>query len=631
MITSKEVFAKRKEGAIDEAYQMALEIVQAPSVSEWDFKAMSWCLIDLIKRDTQAENQQNLAHYCQQLESIKIDPKDEVLQKGVRNALSLCIPLGHLIAQARAFSKERKHAEAVDLYRKIFSNSRVDVEIHTNFGWELYKLSMQLIAVENFNLAAVKRNMNDYLKLQIEKPSLLHSCFLQLAAKLAGQDKFNMLLYSRLWNLDYLRPDDFVRFHSDDGKEFPSLAEKVIQQASKEAAASDNAQDLNYILPYLDKGIELFPDNIWLKLDKAKVLLSLGRNDDALAFGLDVTKSKVNDYWAWGLLGDILIRANTKAALSCYCKALLCPADDKYTGKVRLKLAQCMAENNEFSAAKHEVETVINYREKEGQKIPEIATKLALQPWFAKTQSSKSNINYYKTHASAAEILLFSKMPWIAANVGDKFTVPGKENKPKRKIFVKTPSLPLEVSISESKFSYSKLSLGDALRIKGEFNNNNRFQVYMVEARNSDTLWDVFPEMIGVVDHINNTKNVLHLIIDRDIDCIIPFTELKDTFKEGDAIAVRMAQHSSKNGQVHRALQAAATNKTPSTQVKKTFREAIEISNGMGFTKSDIFIPPPLVTAHQLEDGQEVSGTAILSFNKKRANWGWKANFIDQI
>ncbi len=95
MITNKEVTAKRKEGkagkegALDEAYQMALQLMSAPHVDEWDIKAFGWCLIDLIKRDTQTGNQQNLAHYRQQLETIKVDPKDEILLNGVRNALSL--------------------------------------------------------------------------------------------------------------------------------------------------------------------------------------------------------------------------------------------------------------------------------------------------------------------------------------------------------------------------------------------------------------------------------------------------------------------------------------------------------------------------------------------------------------
>jgi hypothetical protein len=45
----------------------------------------------------------------------------------------------------------------------------------------------------------------------------------------------------------------------------------------------------------------------------------------------------------------------------------------------------------------------------------------------------------------------------------------------------------------------------------------------------------------------------------------------------------------------------------------------------MGFTLSDIFIPPPFVEQYRIRDGQTISGAAVLSFNKKRQEWGWKA------
>ena len=109
MITNKDVFAKRKEeGALDEAYQMALVLMQGLKISDWDFKAFAWCLIDLIKRDVQAGHDQNLDHYRQQLQEIKLDPNDEVLSKSVRYALSLCNPHGQLISQAKELSKQKR-------------------------------------------------------------------------------------------------------------------------------------------------------------------------------------------------------------------------------------------------------------------------------------------------------------------------------------------------------------------------------------------------------------------------------------------------------------------------------------------------------------------------------------------
>ena len=221
------------------------------------------------------------------------------------------------------------------------------------------------------------------------------------------------------------------------------MAERVIQHAGKEAAASADHLNLNYILPYLDVTIARFPDNVWLKLDKAKALLNLGRGDDALSFGMAVVKAKTSEYWAWELLGDIVRQTDPTAALGCYCKAMSCSVDNKFTGKVRLKLAEEMIGLNDLPAAKCEVETVLRQKEEEGQRIPEVAIRIVSQPWFASTAANASNADYYRSHAGAAEFLLLSQLPWIPANLGDRFTPPGMEKKPKRRIFVKTQSDPL--------------------------------------------------------------------------------------------------------------------------------------------------------------------------------------------
>lgn len=625
MTTSKDVFAKRKDGAIDEAYQMALQLMGAQDADEWSRKAMGWCLVDLIKRDTQVGNRQNLEHYRRQLEDLKVAADDDVLQKGIRNAMLLCSPNGPLIQKASFLSKDGQHAEAAALYRQAWSLGSLGLEVQTNFGWDLYKHAKQLLAAEHVNFIAVKRDLHDYLKLDVEKPSLLHACFLQLATKLAGLDKLNMLKFSQLWDLKHVRDEDWTRHRSEDGKEYPSLVEKVIQQAGKNAAESKDAQDLNYILPHIDAAIERFPDNVWLKLDKAKVLLAAGRHDDALTFGMAVAKAKADDYWAWELLGDIVVGTDPAAALGCYCKALCCPADVKFTGKVRLKLARSMINTSDFAPAKHEVETVMRQKEKDGQRAPDAAVEISMLPWFASTQANGTNVSYYRSHAGAAESLLLSQLPWISANVGDRFVVPGMENKPKRKIFIKASGEPLEASIPEWKFEHGNLAVGEGLSIKGEFDEAKRFKIYAVEARAAQGQWDVFSERIGVVDHVNVEKHVLHFIVDRTIGGVIPLADLSRHFKEGDAIAVKLSRYSTKNGTAYRILHAEATDKIPSTEVWKQFSDSTRISNGMGFTLGDIFIPPPLVADHQIHDGQKVAGAAILCFNKKRQNWGWKA------
>lgn len=631
MITSSDVFAKRRAGAIDEAYAMALQLMSKPESDEWDRKAMGWCLVDLIKRDATAGQHERLEQYRSQLEGLQVAADDEVLQKGIRKALLLCSPSGGLIQEASERSRQGAHAQAVDLYRRALNVAPLDAETQTNFGWDLYRHAKQLLDAEHVNFAAVKRNLNDYLRLDTEKPSMLHACFLQLAAKLASQEKLSMLKFCRLWNLEHLRAEDFERYVDKEGKEHPSLAERVIQQAGKEAGASGDLQDVDHILPYLDAAIERFPDNIWLQLDKAKVLRRAGRQDEALKFAMTVAKAKANEYWAWELLGDIVAGNDPASALDCYCKALCCPAEDKFTGKLRLKLAQLMITANELAAAKHEVERVLRQREQEGQRVPEDVAQISRSSWFSETQATASNGGYYRSHAGGAEALLLGGMPWIAANAGNRYVVPGKENKPRRKIFVRVGAEPMEASIPESRLGTKDIPVGSGLQVKGELDEGKHFKIYAIELRATKELWDVFPDRIAIVDRVNREKGVLHFVVDRQTDGVLPLAELGAAFKEGDAIAVRMCRSSAKEGKAYRVLDAHATDEVPSTQLRKEFSEAIRLSDGMGFTPGEIFVPPPLVELYGIRDGQQVSGTAILTFNKKRQCFGWKAVSVSQV
>lgn len=594
MTSSKEVFAKRREGQLEEAYQMALQLMNSPSPNEWDFKAFGWCLVDLIKRDAKAEKTVNLDHYRRQLESIEVPVVDEVLTKQREQAIFLCNPGGRLANKAKQASKAGRHGEAADIYRKLCRSGTDGHDIQNSLGWELYKISKELIAKDPIDVLAVKRNLHEYLKLNVEKPSLLHTCYLQVASKFAGAERFSMLAFARLWGLEFLRLEDWERFVTDDGKELPSLAEKVIQQASKEAAKSKDTESLSYILPHLDKAIAECPENIWLSLNKAKVLLGLGRNDDALTFALDVTRAKVNDFWTWDLLGDISVGSENDVSLSCYCKALLCSSDDKFTGKVRLKLAKLLVDRGDLAEAKHEISRVVAHKQKEGLKVPAEIDQIATQPWYTDVSLPPSNNHYYRANIAEAETLLFSQLPWIAANVGEVFSVLGKEDKPKRKLFLKTSSEPKEVTILESKFEFPDAAAGDAIRIKGETDSKERFQVYVIDKRDSGEPWDVFVERVGVVDHVNKQKQLIHFIVDRKVDGVIPFSELTATFVEGDAIAVKLSKYTTKQGVRFRVLKANNTDKELDASIRKTFQDIVRVSNGMGFTTTGIFIPPPV-------------------------------------
>ena len=215
--------------------------------------------------------------------------------------------------------------------------------------------------------------------------------------------------------------------------------------------------------------------------------------------------------------------------------------------------------------------------------------------------------------------------------LGDTFFIEGKKDKAKRKLYVQSSSLPMEVTIPESKLTFDAGKPGAALKIKGEPDRENRFQVYAIEERASNEGWDIFEQQIGIVDHVNSSKKLIHFMISRTIDGVIHFSDLPERFKEGDAISLRLAQYTSKQGPRYRVLTSSRTTKPIPSSILKPFSDDIREENGMGFTDDGIFIPPPLIKENSISDGDFVIGKAVLNYNKKRSEWGWKAISIESV
>ena len=636
MTSSKEVFELRRAGKLAEAYEMALHRMAAPNRDAWDDRAFGWCLVDLVKKHAAAGAGPELAGYISQLKTLAVPEDDEILTKQRGFALSLMQPGSLELQQAREHSKNGQFRSAIEIYDKLFRRGLLDATNHTNYGWDLFKetsLVFKKASGEQLPPRVVtdaKQNLNAYMKLTTEKPSLLHSCMLQQAMRLASGDHLKVMVFARMWGLENLRQEDFDRYVADDGKSLPSLAEKVIQQASKEAAAEHRRDQIEYILPFVEKTMDRFPDNIWLKLNRVKILRELGRHDEARALALDFAKAKAGEYWAWELLGDLQVEPEQR--LACYCKALICSQDDNFVSKLRGKLAHHLIKAGHSSEAKGEIQRVIEHKQAVGQRLPADIELLTQEPWYADAVSAIPKPAFYARYAPQADELLFSDLPWIDACIGDRFVIEGQEGKPRRKLYLKTKSLPAEVSIQESKLRLRTISTGLPVKVRADYDPKaaQRFTLYSTAPRGDGTPFDIFTETVGVVDHVDLAKRILHYIASRDVHGTISFADYAGEAAIGDSVALRLASFQSRKGAGIHALSVTPTKSAPSTQVCKPFRATVRVDKGMGFTSDGIFIPPDLVAAHAIENDDVVSGIAALNYNKKREIWGWKAIIINE-
>lgn len=623
----------RKSGRLDEAFQLASEQAAAPGADDWDIADLAWCLIALVKRHAGDRDQAALRNYLGQLSNLKVPANNDLLVEQRERTLTLADSDRREVMAARALGKSGRHADAVRAFSTLSAQGVLTTDDKVAYGWELFRANQAVFkATVGAEIAAsavdtIKRHLNLYLKLGIAEPGLLHTCMLQQAERLSRGDHLRLIAFARLWDLGSFRPEDFRESKHDDGKVFPPLFETVIQRASKEAANGGSPAEMRYISPYLEDAMRRFPENVWLKLNMVKLLRALDQTDEARQLATEFARSKAGEYWTWELVGDL--EADPAMRLSCYAKALTCSDDDTFVTKVRLKFAALIAADYP-EQAKAEVERVIGHRQREGTRIPPDAERLAQTTWFAAANPVVADRAFYDRFKGQAEELLFAHLPWIDASVGDEFVIKGQDgqkDRRRRRLYVRAMPLTLEISVSASHPDVRRLHPGTPIKIQTETPPREPWKttVHRIQPRPDGGQDDVLTETLGVIDHINQAKGVLHFVVARGVDGTLPIAQFPDRAKVGQAIAVRMAQYHDRKGPRTRTLSAVASTQMASPSIMKAFTDSVEVRNGLGFTSAGIFLPSNIVVGAAIEDGDVVDGIAVINFDKKRSAWGWKA------
>jgi hypothetical protein len=191
---------------------------------------------------------------------------------------------------------------------------------------------------------------------------------------------------------------------------------------------------------------------------------------------------------------------------------------------------------------------------------------------------------------------------------------------------VKADPLPLEISVSAGHPDVRRCLPGSPIKVQMEISAAEPWKaiVHRIQPRNG-TNDDVVPALCGVIDHINQGRSLLHIVVAKGIDGTLPLADFTGSATIGQAVAVRMTRYHSRKGARILTLSASPTNLSPAANVLKRFNEDVEVRNGLGFTSGGIFIPPDVVAASNVTDGDRVEGHAVINFDKKRSTWGWKA------
>lgn len=632
MKPSQQITAARRNGRLQEAYQLSVDFLAETPNDRWVQGAFGWVLIDFVKQYASGSDQPALRRYTDELGSFVVPEGDDLLAKHRERCLNAFTPIGKALEEAHILSKRGQHEDAIRIYMEVSSKNVLNDEARVAFGWELFRaIKVATVKTESGklderNIGRIRNYLNLYFKLDISRPDLLHSCIMQQGIKVARQGHLKFIPFLRMWNIENLRAEDYQGSRADDGKEFPPLAEDLTQLASKEACRNNTVQDLEYVMPHLKAAVKRYPHNIWLKYNMAKTYRGLNQLDQALELATVFAKEKASESWAWDLLGDL--QPDLEMQLSCYAKALTCSDDDNFTSKIRLKFAHLLA-SRAPDEARAEVERVLQFKQRNSDRIPQEAADMAQMPWFTNATSAPTGPTFYNKYKIPAEEILFADLPWFDACLGEEVVIEredGSKSK-KRRIHVKASPIATEISVSASLPAVRGKEVGYPIRLQKETMAGARWKttVHRIQPRPNGVINDVIGEVFGVVSGLDTKNNIVHFIVEKDLTGSFPFSKLPSKPEIGCTLAVSMVQYCTQNGFKSRVLSIAPTDEQPSTNIVKDFFENVRVNSGMGFTSNDIFIPAPLVEASGISDGDKVQGSAILSYNKTRSKWGWKA------
>lgn len=151
---------------------------------------------------------------------------------------------------------------------------------------------------------------------------------------------------------------------------------------------------------------------------------------------------------------------------------------------------------------------------------------------------------------------------------------------------------------------------------------DSNFKIYnQYKSKAEEILFSDIEESIVVIEYVNKKKKIIHFIQNKNISGFFKYEGIIDSPKIGDIIKGRI--NKKKDG-FYEFISGKIDNSLSHECILK-FKGQIKIHpSGFGFVK-DIFIDKPIVNKYNLTENQEVSGKAILSFDKKKSKWCWKA------
>jgi len=634
MPDSRDVFSLRREGKPREALALARQVC-ANSNDPWDIKAYGWSLHDCLKLALDAQDATELRLLYQEFSKIEIHAEDDILL-GARENWKARIPpegggqsLADILKQAKDASGKGNRQEALGICRKAVKKFPDSPQASLSLGWEIQRALGDLVGQEDINGQAVRRLLQEYARLQqVEKPSNLHSLILLRAAQAAEKGKLpTFIAFLRWWDVNNLQSDDFERFTPEDAdRSFDSRVEHIIRAIHKSAPAEQNADNIKWAASFVGQHFENFPEQEWFPYYYGKLLVQTGDLKNARELILPIVRKKRSESWAWRTLGETFPDGEEDKRLACLCRAALCKMQNEgFVWRRHFFLGKLLLRMGRLPEAKYETAKAIAIRTAQGWSVPSELAEMEAAQWYQDVELQPDNDGIYRKYAPLAEEIIYADLPDLKAVVVHQLQP--KDDRPARTFigYVEENELK-EIGVKTKQFGcLRKVEVGESVSVKIDISGNRPF-VVSVKKRDAAP-WDIIDPQIGVVKHVNRDKGVTTVALGRAAFCLIHHDRFPaiQSIDLGTVLAVK-TRHD-KRRDILRTLSFEETDHDLPSSFCKQFAGRLSVNDGgrFGFVDHDVYVPRELIGSAGLTNDDHIKGLALMDFNKRRNQYGWRA------
>lgn len=142
-----------------------------------------------------------------------------------------------------------------------------------------------------------------------------------------------------------------------------------------------------------------------------------------------------------------------------------------------------------------------------------------------------------------------------------------------------------------------------------------------------DLLYPNNPSYIGVITYIDPQGQKVFYRLNKDYAGTFPMKRFRFRFAVGQAYRFRVEEEP---GGRLKVLAIYPTRELPPSDLARPFAGIVtqRRPGGPAFVEG-IFVPPTLVDSYRLVDGMPVTGWSVITFDKKKDQWGWSAMAIN--